>query len=235
MEFNVQFMEDAFPLLLKAVPVTLAMTAAVLMLSLLPAFVMAAARAEKKKWASRFIALYVSFIRGTPLILQLLLLYSLLPSLLNWYFKSIGSDFNVFEAVKPFWYGVMVFTLHTTALLSEVFRSAILSVPAGQMDAGLSVGMKQSSVYWRIILPQALRSAIPNICNVTIGLIKGTSLAFFLGVKDIMAEARVQASFGFNYVEAYLDVFLLYLLICTIVQILYWAGERYVTIGGRNV
>lgn len=170
----------------------------------------------------------MSFIRGTPLVLQILLMYTLLPSLLNAAFKAMGSSFDVFHGVNPLWYAIIVFTLNTTALLSEVFRSAILSVSAGQMEAGLTIGLSRFQTYVQIIIPQALTSALPNICNLTVNLIKGTSLAFFMGIKDIMAAAKIQAAYGYNYIEAYLEVFILYIIVCTVVQVLYKIFEKHV-------
>lgn len=80
----------------------------------------------------------------------------------------------------------------------------------------------------QIIIPQALTSALPNICNLTVNLIKGTSLAFFMGIKDIMAAAKIQAAYGYNYIEAYLEVFILYIIVCTVVQVLYKIFEKHV-------
>lgn len=228
MELDFSFMQHALPFLLKSLPVTLFITALVLLLSLVPAFLMAEKRIGARGWGEKAIALYVSFIRGTPLVLQILLMYTLLPSLLNAAFKAMGSSFDVFHEVNPLWYAIIVFTLNTTALLSEVFRSAILSVSAGQMEAGLTIGLSRFQTYVQVIIPQALTSALPNICNLTVNLIKGTSLAFFMGIKDIMAAAKIQAAYGYNYIEAYLEVFILYIIVCTVVQVLYKIFEKHV-------
>lgn len=225
MELDLSFMQHALPFLLKALPVTLFITALVLLLSLAPAFLMAEKRIGAGGIGERLITLYVSFIRGTPLVLQILLMYTLLPSLLNGE-KAMGSSFDVFHGVNPLWYAIIVFTLNTIALLSEVFRSAILSVSEGQMEAGLTIGLSRFQTYVQVIIPQALTSALPNICNLTVNLIKGTSLAFFMGIKDIMAAAKIQASFGYNYIEAYLEVFILYVIVCTVVQVLYKIFEK---------
>ena len=221
MELDFEFMEKAFPFLLKAIPLTLFLAGLVLLLSFVPAFLMAEKRIEGHGFLERGVALYVSFIRGTPLVLQILLVYALLPSVLNYIVKLCGSSFDVFHGVNPLWYAVVVFTLNTTAMMSEIFRSAILSVSSGQMEAGLTIGLTKFQTNVEIILPQALSSAIPNLCSLTVNLIKGTSLAFFMGVKDIMAAAKIQAAYGYNYIEAYLEVFLLYLIICTFIQVVY--------------
>ena len=170
--------------------------------------------------------LYVSFVRGTPLILQILLLYSLLPSLLNVLVRQAGLEINVFEAVDPFWYAVFIFTVNTIALLTEAFRSALLAIPKGQLEAGLASGLSVPATYLHVILPQALVVALPSICNITVNLIKGTSLAFLMTVKDITAVGKIAASYGYNYIEAYLDVFIVYLVLCTIVQMLFAAAEH---------
>lgn len=215
------FMEKALPFLLKAIPVTLGLTFLVLVLSFLPAHFLADRRIRRRGWGEKLITLYISFIRGTPLVLQILLLYALLPSLLHSLVQMAGLSFDVFHGVNPLWYAVIVFTLNTIALMSEIFRSAIISVADGQMEAGLTIGLSRWQTYREVIIPQALSSAVPNLCNLTVNLIKGTSLAFFIGVKDIMAMAKIQAAYGYNYIEAYLEVFILYLVICSVVQVIY--------------
>lgn len=228
MELDLSFMEEALPFLIKAIPVTIFITAATLILSLVPAFLMAEKRVRGggKGKAEKLIMLYISFIRGTPLVLQVLLVYALMPSILNFIVKALGLPIDVFHDINPLWYAVTVFTINTTALLSEIFRSAMLAVPEGQMEAGLTIGLSRFQTWIHVVVPQALTSALPNLCNLTVNLIKGTSLAFFMGIKDIMAAAKIQAAFGYNYIEAYLEVFILYIAICTIVQVVYKIFEK---------
>lgn len=149
-----------------------------------------------------------------------------MPSILNSIVKALGLPIDVFHDINPLWYAVTVFTINTTALLSEIFRSAMLAVPEGQMEAGLTIGLSRFQTWIHVVVPQALTSALPNLCNLTVNLIKGTSLAFFMGIKDIMAAAKIQAAFGYNYIEAYLEVFILYIAICTIVQVVYKIFEK---------
>ena len=227
MELDLSFMEEALPFLIKAIPVTIFITAATLILSLVPAFLMAEKRVRGGgKGKAEKLMLYISFIRGTPLVLQVLLVYALMPSILNSIVKALGLSIDVFHDINPLWYAVTVFTINTTALLSEIFRSAMLAVPEGQMEAGLTIGLSRFQTWIHVVVPQALTSALPNLCNLTVNLIKGTSLAFFMGIKDIMAAAKIQAAFGYNYIEAYLEVFILYIAICTIVQVVYKIFEK---------
>ena len=140
----------------------------------------------------------------------------------------MGSDFNVFDNVDPFWYAVVVFSLNTIALLAEVFRSALLSIPKGQLEAGVSIGLTEFQTYRKVIIPQAMVVALPAVCNITVNLIKGTSLAFLMTVKDVLAIGKIAASWGYNYIEAYLDVFVVYIIVCTIIQLIYKFAEQHV-------
>ena len=226
MELDLDFMQETFLLVWQGAGVTLALTALSLVLAAPAAFCFAVLRVRGQGIRGTIARLYVSFVRGTPLILQILLLYSLLPSLINALVKDLGLDINVFEAVDPFYYAVFIFTVNTIALLTEAFRSALRAIPKGQFEAGLAGGLSAFQTYVHVIIPQALVVALPSIANITVNLIKGTSLAFLMTVKDIMAVGKIAASYGYNYIEAYLDVFFVYLVLCTIVQLLFAAAER---------
>ena len=155
------------------------------------------------------------------MVLQILLLYSLLPSLLNYLIRQVLKlDFNIFK-IPAIYYAYAVFSLNTTAILSEVFRSALLTVDKGQLEAGLSVGLGKFRTYMRIIIPQALVVALPNICNVTVGLLKSSSLAFLMTVQAITAIAKLKAAYAYNYIEAYSVIFILYIILCTMVQLIF--------------
>lgn len=226
MELNIAYMIDTLWLTLAGIPTTLQITLVSLLVSAPIAFFMAVYRIYNVKIIKQIITVYVSFIRGTPMVLQILIVYSLLPSLLNIAVKSAGLSYNVFD-INPIVYAFIVFTLNTCATLSEVFRSALLTVNKGQLEAALATGMTVPQAYIRIIIPQALVVALPNICNVTINLIKGTSLAFLMTVKDITAIAKIQASYGYNYIESYLDIFVVYIIICSVTQVLFTHAEKY--------
>lgn len=221
MTLNTKFMKEAFISSLGGIPTTLALTFITLFISFPLAFFMAKSKLEKRKVSSKIITAYVSVIRGTPVVLQILFLYSLLPSFLNYVIKDVLQlNFNIFK-LNPIIYAFIVFILNNTAVLSEVFRSALMTVSHGQMEASLSIGMSKRQAYTRIILPQALAAALPNICNSTISLLKSTSLAFMMSVQDITAIAKIKAAYGYNYIEAYLVIALIYIIVCTVVQLVF--------------
>ena len=140
MELDYAFMVRTFGLLLQAIPVTLKLTAVTLVLATPFAFLLALARIYTVPYVAKFASVYVSVMRGIPMVLQILLVYSLLPSLLNYLFKRAGIAYNIFD-LDTIWYAYIIFTLGEIAVLSEVFRSALGSVGDGQIEAGLSVGM----------------------------------------------------------------------------------------------
>ena len=223
--FDITFLIKTFFLIWKAVPTTLLITVVSLVIGGILGFFIALARVNKIKVLSQFGKAYVSIIRGTPVVLQILVVYSVVPSLLNAILKNSGSSVNIFD-LNPIIYAFIVFSLNMAGTLSEVFRSALLTVNRGQLEAGLTTGLAASQTYKRIIIPQALTAAIPNLCNATVNLIKNTSLAFMMTVRDITAVAKIEASYGYNYVEAYLDILVIYVIICSIVQFLFKKWEH---------
>ncbi len=225
MKLKTDFMAQALVKALAGVPVTLEITILTMLISAPLAFWMALRRITKGNDKARLIRFYVSFIRGTPIVLQILFFYSLLPTLLNYLFNVLLKwDLNIWD-INPIIYAVAVFTLNTAAVLSEVFRSALLSVGAGQLEAALASGLTSAQAYRRIIIPQALVVALPNICSTVVNVLKSTSLAYLMTVQDIMAIAKKEAAFGYNYIEAYLVVLVIYIVLCTIVQLIFKTVE----------
>src|SRR5574344_2057597 len=155
MELNLSFLKHTFILALQGIPTACLITFLSLLIAAIPAYFMALARLYRIKIVSPLSSLYVSFIRGTPMVVQILIIYSLLPSLINFIAKKCGSSFNVFE-MNPVVYAVTVFSLHTIASLSEVIRSSITTVDNGQLDASFALGMNPLQAYRLIILPHHL-------------------------------------------------------------------------------
>lgn len=222
---DIQYIISTFLKTLAGVPVTLGIMLVSIILSFFPALFLALGRHYKVKGVTSFSIIYLAFIRSTPQILLILFFYSLFPSLLNNLFK--GTGINVFN-IPPIAYAFVIFSLMTIGSLSEIIRSAILTVDKGQLEAAQAIGLTNSQVYIRIVFPQALRSALPNLCNLVINLVKGTSLVFVMTVKDITAIAKVEAAYGYQYFESYLVILLMYILICGLIQFLFNKLENYV-------
>ncbi|HAS6982089.1 amino acid ABC transporter permease [Vibrio parahaemolyticus] len=216
MGFDFNYMLELLPILLKYLGTTMEMATWGLVFSLTLAVILANIRVFKLPVLDQLSQLYISFFRGTPLLVQLFLLYYGLPQI-----------FPVMVGIDAFSAAVIGLTLHFAAYMAESIRAAIIGIDRSQMEASLSVGMTTPQAMRRVILPQATRVALPSLMNYFIDMIKSTSLAFTLGVAEIMAKAQMEASSSFRFFEAFLAVALIYwgvVVILTRVQI--WAEAK---------
>lgn len=222
---DLNYIVNTFLVTLKGIPVTLIIMVVAILLSFIPALLLALGQIYKVRGVRTFSVLYLAFIRATPPILLILFFYSLFPSLLNQIFKSLGSQVDVFK-FNPLYYAFIIYSLMTTGSFSEILRSAILTVDKGQLEAAQAIGLTNFQAYRRIVFPQALRSALPNLANLVINLVKGTSLVFVMTVKDITALAKIEASHSYQYSESYLVIFVIYLIICGLIQWIFRGLEK---------
>ena len=223
---DLNYIVNTFLVTLKGIPVTLIIMVVAILLSFIPALLLALGQIYKVRGVRTFSVVYLAFIRATPPILLILFFYSLFPSLLNQIFKSLGSQVDVFK-FNPLYYAFfIIYSLMTTGSLSEILRSAILTVDKGQLEAAQAIGLTNFQAYRRIVFPQALRSALPNLANLVINLVKGTSLVFVMTVKDITALAKIEASHSYQYSESYLVIFVIYLIICGLIQWIFRGLEK---------
>jgi L-cystine transport system permease protein len=225
---NIPFMIDTFFVALSGVPVTLAVTAVALLIAVPAGFLLALSRINEIPVLRQVTRVYVSFVRGTPIIVQIFITYASVPLLLTALFEKYGIQANVYD-VHPIWYAFIVFSFSTTAILSEVFRSSLGTVDRGQLEAAQSVGLTSFQAFRRIIIPQALVSALPNLATATVNLIKATSLGYAMSLQEITLKAKVAANAGYNYIEAYIDIFLVYLILCSLVEFAFKWYERRVS------
>ena len=222
---DLNYIVNTFLVTLKGIPVTLIIMVVAILLSFIPALLLAIGQIYKVRGVRTFSVVYLAFIRATPPILLILFFYSLFPSLLNQIFKSLGSQVDVFK-FNPLYYAFIIYSLMTTGSLSEILRSAILTVDKGQLEAAQAIGLTNFQAYRRLVFPQALRSALPNLANLVINLVKGTSLVFVMTVKDITALAKIEASHSYQYSESYLVIFVIYLIICGLIQWIFRGLEK---------
>lgn len=194
-----QYMWDLVPVLLGYVPLTLFMALVGMFFALILGSVMAVERVFRVPVLDWFVRLFISFFRGTPLLVQLFLFYYGLPQMLAF-----------LTAIDGVTATIMGLTLHFSAYMAESIRAAILGVDRSQWEAAQAVGMTQVQMMGHIILPQAARVAAPTLVNYFIDMIKGTSLAFTLGVTELMGATQKEAAGSFLYFEAFLVVAVIY-------------------------
>ncbi|MEI4831302.1 amino acid ABC transporter permease [Bacillus sp. FJAT-53711] len=166
------------------------------------------------EWIAR---IYVSIIRGTPLLVQLFIIFYGLP--------TIGITINSFPAA------IIGFSLSVGAYASEIIRASILSIPKGQWEAAYTIGMSYPQALRRVILPQATRVSIPPLSNTFISLIKDTSLASMILVTEMFRKAQEIAATNYEFLVVYTEAGLMYWVICFLLsivqQILEKRTERY--------
>lgn len=219
MILDFDYMAGLLPVILSYAPLTLGMASLAMAIALALAAMLAVVRVLKIPVLDRFVAVFISFFRGTPLLVQLFLFYYGLP--------QVVAAFRSIDGVTA---AVAGLTLHFAAYMAESIRAAILGIDRSQWEAGQSVGMTQLQLMRRIILPQAARVAAPTLLNYYIDIIKSTSLAFTLGVTEMMGAAQKEAAGSFRYFEAFLVVACIY---WAIVEALSFVQRRMETRLGR--
>lgn len=196
------YMLEIAPVILGYVPRTLTMAGIAMVLALVLAALLATVRVLKLPVLDWIVAIFISFFRGTPLLVQLFLFYFGLPQLVSALTAITGMQAAIFGL-----------TLHFSAYMAESIRGAILGVDRSQWEAAESLGMTRIRMLRRIILPQAARIAAPTLLNYFIDMVKSTSLAFTLGVTEMMGAAQKEAAGSFLYLEAFLVVAVMYWII----------------------
>jgi len=187
---------DALPTIFKGLLLTLFICLICGVLSLTLGMLVALGRQSKSRILRLSLGAYVQVFRSTPLILQLIYIYFALP------FAGIH--------VPPLPAGILGLTLHYTAYLCEVYRGAIEAVPKGQRDAARAIGMRNRVVMARVIMPQAVRTIIPALCNYMVQLLKDTSLLSVVTVQEMMFRGQIFAAETYDYFTVYSIVFLIY-------------------------
>ena len=204
---------DSFgKILLPGLTMTIPLTAISFFFALIIALIVAMIQFAHVRVLRQVARFYVWVIRGTPLLVQLFVVFYGMP--------------NIGILIDPFPAAVIVFSINEGAYMAEIIRAALESVPAGQMEAGRCVGMTYLQTMRRIILPQALRTAFPPLSNSLISMIKDTSLAANITVTEMfMATQRIVAR-TYEPLALYIEVGLIYLLFCTVLTKLQSVGEK---------
>lgn len=227
--FNISAVFEQMPYLLEHLGVTLFLTLFSFLIGMIFAGVLAFIRIKELPVINQLAQLYVSFIRGTPILIQLYISFFGLPILMRLLNARFGWNIN-FEAVPNSYYAIAALGFNQAAFLSETFRSAFLSVDKGQIEAAYTIGMNQQQALTRIIIPEAFTTALPNVGNSLISLLKGTSLAFSSGVVEITAAAKLIGGRTYRYIEAYVAVALIYWAITIILELVFRYLEKKATV-----
>lgn len=215
--FDFKLVFTQIPKLLVYLPITLELTAVAMIIGWFFGFIIAIVKKNKVPVLSQIATVFVSIMRGTPIIVQLYLSYFGIPIALKYFNYYHGTDYNI-NAVPSIIFAMVALGLNQSAFDSESIRAAITAVDKGQQEAAKSLGMSNLQVMKRIILPEALVVALPSLGNSLIALIKGTSLAFTCSVVEMTAEGKILAGNNYRYFEAYCSLAIIYWVLTIVVE-----------------
>lgn len=214
------------PIILRALRETMVIAALSMVLGIVLGVVLGVMRVSRNPLAAGFSGLYVWFWRATPVLLQLLMMYFGL--------RQMITDDAFREQWTRFRAAVVTFGLNEAAYMAEIARAGIRSVESGQMDAAKSLGMTNLQAMRRVILPQALRVMVPPTGNEFIAMLKNTSVAFAIGVVELLNAAKIQAARNFKVMELYAVAAFWYLVVVTAFSLAQAEVERWLAAGERE-
>lgn len=221
LDFGILMQDGNLPLLLQGLWVTIRMTFLALILSCFIGLVIGLGGMSKVKWISALSAAYLAWFRGTPLLVQLMLLYYGLAI-------SLHIDFSASVA------GILGLGMYSGAYVSEIVRGAIQSIDRGQMEAGRSLGLSHWQTMFKVILPQAVRRMLPPLANEFIALTKNSSLLSVITVAELMRAANTIVADNYKYFEIYLTIAIFYFVVNFVISALIRILERKLNVEGAR-
>ncbi|CAH1203647.1 L-cystine transport system permease protein TcyM [Paenibacillus plantiphilus] len=233
MNIDLPFIWSSLIELLSAIPTTLAITAVSMLCGLAIGTVVALIRLYKVPLLHHIAAAYVTFIRGTPMLTHLLLIYFGLPVIIDalsdqfgWSFRSVNIPMIGFAYIS--------FSITAGAYLSEVVRSGLQAVNKGQIEAAYSIGMTTRQALGRIVFPQAFAILLPSLSNSTISMLHGSTLVFTVSVVDINAKSQIIASANWKFFEAFIAAAIIYWGLTILIERLTAMVEKRINIYNRG-
>jgi polar amino acid transport system permease protein len=215
LEINFDLMVQAMPLLLTGAAVTVQITALSVLLGIIIGLFVGIARISTYRVIHLIAAVYVDFLRGTPLLVQIFLVYFALPVVTG-------------QRIDPFVAAIAACSINSSAYVAEIFRAGIQSIDAGQMEAGRSLGMSWLQTMRYIIVPQAARRVIPPLGNEFIALLKDSSLVSVIGFEELTRRGQLIIARTYASLEIWLCVAIIYLaMTVSISRLVAWLERRY--------
>ena len=215
MDINFDLMVQAMPLLLTGAAVTVQITALSVLIGIIIGLFVGIARISTYRVVHLIAAVYVDFLRGTPLLVQIFLVYFALPVVTG-------------QRIDPFVAAIAACSINSSAYVAEIFRAGIQSIDAGQMEAGRSLGMSWMQTMRYIIVPQAARRVIPPLGNEFIALLKDSSLVSVIGFEELTRRGQLIIARTYASLEIWLCVAIIYLVMTvSISRLVAWLERRY--------
>ena len=211
MDFS-RVINDALPLLLEGLKLTVLVSLASIAIGMVIGLFVCLMKISKNIVLRAIAGVYIWIIRGTPMLVQALIIFLGVPQLIQMAVK----DFR-FDAVTA---GIITLSLNAGAYLAEIYRGGIMAVPKGQTEAARSLGLSKSKTMRKVVLPQALKFSVPSLVNQFIITIKDTSILTVIGMAEVVNKAQQYVGSTFVYFETYSIVALMYLAIISLLMVL---------------
>lgn len=221
MDFNFALVVNSFPLLLEGALVTIKITALSVGFGLMIGLVASIARMSKLWLVKMLASLYVDFIRGTPLLVQIFIIYFALPMITG-------------VRVDPLVAAITACSINSGAYVAEIFRAGIESIDKGQMEAGRSLGMTWGQTMYYIIVPQAFKRVIPPLGNEFIAMLKDSSLVSVIGFEELTRRGQLIIARTYGSLEIWLSVAVIYLAMTFVISRFVAYLERRYKIDDKN-
>ncbi|MEC9485860.1 MAG: amino acid ABC transporter permease [Candidatus Izemoplasma sp.] len=218
--FNYEAIKDWIPFILKGLNITLLIALVAAIFGTI--FAIALVVLKKGRLTHRFASLYIDLFRGTPLILQLSIVYFAIPQFLDRLFNDVMGmtiDFQLSGIIAAF----ITFSLNSSAYISEIIRSGINSVDNGELEAAKALGISKFHMYKDIILPIAFKNSFPSLMNEFITLVKESSIVSIIGIQDLIRRQQIVTSQTYLYFEPLIIVGIIYYLV---IKLLSFIGGR---------
>lgn len=228
MNFDLNFFARSFILIWEAVPVTLELTFLGFLLGLVLGFFAALIQINRLPILSHLIDAVISFLRGTPAVLQIYLVYYAVPYFLQILLGIFGIEINSAE-IPVLLLCIIALGLNRGAYLTSTIRSGFLSVNKGEIEAAKSIGMTGSMVLRIVILPRAFRICLPNFVSNLVNILHGSSLAFYATLIEMNGKANILAQDNWRYFETYLAAGLIYWIMTITIELAAWGLEKRIT------
>ncbi len=212
--FNIELVFKDLPQLLSRLHVTLLIVLSATIIGLFLGAILALFRVYKVPILNHITIIYISFIRGTPILVQMFIVFYGLPMLL----MLVGININRWDKL---YFVIVTYGLNAAAFNAEIIRAAITSIPEGQAEAAYSVGMTKLQTFLRIIAPQSIIIILPTFGIGLIGLFQDTSLAFTLGIIDVMGKVNTIAASTYRSLEGYVSAALIFLVLSILLEQLF--------------
>ena len=213
------------PELLKYLPITLELALLSMLIGLVLGLLLAIIKMREIPVLKQIAAVFVSLIRGTPVLVQLYIVYFGVPMFFKYLNQRYGTNLAVAN-IPGFVYAMIALGLNSSAFSAEMIRSALMSVGRGQLEAANALGMTYGQALRRVILPEAMTVALPTIGNSLISSIKGTSLAFTCAVVEITAQGKIMGGRDYRYFEIYCSLAIIYWLVTIVIEQILKFTER---------